>query len=67
MNGAEGLRAFCTSKGVLVDRFPFGFPAKVFPASEADYATTRSAVRLIYGASFGQRMKALFDLFRKAR
>ena len=67
MNGAEGLRAFCTSKGVLVDRFPFGFPAKVFPATEADYATTKNAVRMLYGASLGERAKALRDLITKSR
>ncbi|MBK6576022.1 MAG: aldehyde dehydrogenase family protein [Sandaracinaceae bacterium] len=67
MNGAEGLRAFCTSKGVLVDRFSFGFPAKVFPATEADYDTTRNAVRLLYGASLGERAKALRDLIKKPR
>ncbi|MCB9660013.1 MAG: aldehyde dehydrogenase family protein [Sandaracinaceae bacterium] len=67
MNGAEGLRAFCTSKGVLVDRFPFGFPAKVFPAGADDYDTTRNAVRLLYGASLGDRAKALRDLIKKPR
>ena len=67
MNGAEGLRAFCTSKGVLVDRFPFGFPAKVFPTGTDDYDTTRNAVRLLYGASLGERAKALRDLIRKPR
>ena len=67
MNGAEGLRAFCTSKGVLLDRFPFGFPAKVFPAGADDYVTTRNAVRLLYGASIGERARALYDLIVKPR
>ncbi len=67
MNGAEGLRAFCASKGVVTDRFPFGFPAKVFPAGDHDYDTTRNAVQLLYGDSLSSRARALLQLMRGAR
>ncbi len=62
MNGAEGLRAFCKSKGVVEDRFPFGFPAKVFPVGVDDYRKARSAVQLLYGSTLGARARALLDL-----
>ncbi|MFW6049546.1 MAG: aldehyde dehydrogenase family protein [Myxococcota bacterium] len=67
LNGRDGLRAFTNVKSVMEDRFPFGFPAKVFPAGTRDYATARNALRLIYGRGVRARLAALRAFVRDLR
>lgn len=63
INGREGLRAMCNVKAVLDDRFPFGFPTKVYPVGDGDFARTKTAIDLMYG-SWRRRLSALGALVR---
>lgn len=62
MNGREGLRSFTVPRAILEDRFPFSVPAKALPVQDGSYDTQRTAVRLVYSRSIGQKLKALFQL-----
>lgn len=68
LNGRDGLRALTNQKAVLEDRLPWlGVPAKVFPTAAKTYATTRESLRLLYGRSARQRLRALGALVKGPR
>lgn len=49
LNGREGIRACCNAKAVMLDKFPFGAPAKLYPIGPFDYDIARETIRSLYG------------------
>ncbi|HRI07481.1 MAG TPA: aldehyde dehydrogenase family protein, partial [Nannocystaceae bacterium] len=67
MSGREGLRACCNVKAVLEDRFPFGFPAKLYPVGDHDFEVQRATVRTVYGQGVRRRLAGIAELARALR
>jgi hypothetical protein len=62
MNGREGLRSMCNVKAVIDDRFPVHQANKMFPVTEAQYATFGAVIELVYGRGLKQRWRGLMKL-----
>lgn len=67
MNGRDGLRAYTNAKAVLVDRFPFQVPPKLYPVKPGDYAQARDTVRLMFGRGIGNKLGVLLRLVFKRK
>lgn len=67
MSGREGVRACCNVKAVLEDRFPFGFPAKLYPVGDHDFEVQRATVRTVYGQGVRRRLAGIAELARALR
>ena len=64
LNGREGLRACTNAQSVLVDRFPFHAPAKLYPVSPKSYDVARGVIRTIYGRRPLAKVTGVLDLAR---
>jgi acyl-CoA reductase-like NAD-dependent aldehyde dehydrogenase len=66
LNGRDGIRACCNAKAVLLDRFPFGAPSKLYPVGTFDYDIARETIRTIYSRGMKGRLGALGRLAKTA-
>lgn len=66
MNGREGLRDFTNAKAVLTDRFPLHIPARLYPVAPGDYASARTAVRMLFSRRLAARFRNLVLLLRSS-
>jgi len=65
MNGRDGLRACCNVKAVLDDRFPFNFPAKLFPVGDRDYDRMKTVVEIAYAPDLRSKLRRVAKLVRR--
>jgi acyl-CoA reductase-like NAD-dependent aldehyde dehydrogenase len=61
MNGRDGLRAYTNAKAVLIDRFGFSVPPRLYPVKPGDYAKARASVRLLFAPRWRDRLRYLFS------
>lgn len=64
MNGRDGLRAYTTPKAVMKDRFPIEIPPKLYPVGKHDYAKAAASTRLLFSASWKEKLRNLLLLIR---
>src|SRR5690606_7459636 len=62
LNGREDLRACTNAQSVLVDRFPFHAPAKLYPVSPKSYDVARGVIRTLYGRRPLAKIAGVVDL-----